>query len=385
MFDRLKRLFARKSPPAALTGGQWSGGSFVDRYKREREPGANELLQELKQTAWSCASINAAVCASHQPRLYVATGDSQPEARALKKAVTPAEEKRLRRLPGLPPRITKAARLEEILDHPLLTLLSQVNPVHNAFDLFELTTLYQEVHGSAYWLLNFGPLGIPDQIWILPSQNVAPKRDPSSPALVDYYEYRSGSRLQKFPADQVIHFRYPDPRNPYTSGLSPLRACFEQVALTSDYAAFKQAKFENRALPDAVVSPDEVMGEEERERFETEWNMKLRRGGAGKVIVSESALRVQLLNQSLGDIALLADVKAAKEDVANAFHVPISFLTSQTNLANLLAAQTQHMQQAITPGFSAGTKRSTSSSSRSMTRAAGFSWPARIQSPSIRA
>ena len=38
-----------------------------------------------------------------------------------------------------------------------------------------------------------------------------------------------------------------------------------------------------------------------------------------------------------------------KEDVANAFHVPLSFLTSSTNLANLQAAEQQHMARAISP------------------------------------
>ena len=42
-------------------------------------------------------------------------------------------------------------------------------------------------------------------------------------------------------------------------------------------------------------------------------------------------------------------MKATKEDIANAFHVPLSFLTSETNLANLQAAEAQHMAKAIYP------------------------------------
>ena len=234
-------------------------------------------------------------------------------------------------------------------DHPLLDLLVQVNPVMNAFDSWELTTLYQEVHGAAYWLLDPGPLGTPQRIWILPSQNVTARREPGSPNLVDYYLYRTGTNEQRFPPNRIIHFRYPDPRDPYTGGLSPLRACYEQAALTSEFAAFKRAKFENHAIPDAIVSPDEVIGEEERDRLEAQWNSRFRKGGSGKVVVAESALRVQLLAHSMGDLAALADMKATKEDVCNAFHVPISFLSSETNLANLQAAEHQHMSKAVTP------------------------------------
>jgi HK97 family phage portal protein len=354
MFRSLRATLARwlrgKTVPPALTGGQWSGTSFVDSFKRDREPTPNELLAELKNTAFTCASINAAVCAAYPPRLYVATYDrTQPEPRCLTRAIDRPTEDRLRGLSWLPSRITKAARLEEVLIHPLLDLLQKVNPVHNSFDLWEMTTLYQEVHGCAYWYLNFGLLGTPEAIWILPSQNVTPRRDPNSSRVVDYYEYRTGARAQRFDPKTIIHFRYPSPRDPYTDGLSPLRASWEQQALMSTYAAFKAAKFANRAIPDAIVSPDQVLGEEERDRFESEWNSKMRAGGAGKVIVGETGLKVQLLNQSLGDLALLADIKATKEDVINAFHVPVAFFTSHTNLANLAASQTQHMSLAISP------------------------------------
>jgi phage portal protein BeeE len=67
------------------------------------------------------------------------------------------------------------------------------------------------------------------------------------------------------------------------------------------------------------------------------------------VVVAESGLKVQLLSHSMGDLAVLADMKATKEDICAAFHVPLAFLTSETNLANLQAAEHQHMAKAITP------------------------------------
>jgi HK97 family phage portal protein len=321
----------------------------VDAYKRNRQPTPNELLAELKNTAWACASINAAVCASHPPQLYVATHEGQAAPKCLTKTLAPSAEHTLRSDPRLAVKFRHAPRLEQVLDHPLLTLLQQVNPVHNQFDLWELTTLYQEVHGSAYWLLEFGPLDVPSAIWILPSQNVTPVRRADSPNLVDYYSYRAGAKEQHYAPSQVIHFRYPDPRDPYTAGLAPLRACYEQVALTSDYAAMKKAIYENRALPSAVIAPDEVIGEEERDRLEEQWNMKFRRGGSGRVLIAESPLKVSLLQQSMGDLAQLAEMKATTNDICNAFHLPIAYMTTNTNLANLQAAERQHLHNAVHP------------------------------------
>ncbi len=304
-----------KSVPPALTGPQWSGTRFVDAYKRNRTPTPNEIMAELKNTAWTCASINAAVCASFPPRLFVCTRRNQPRPKCLTKTLTAAEERRLRSLPHLALHTRGVEHLEEVVDHPLLTLLQQVNPVHNQFDLWELSTLYQEVHGATYWYLEADSLGRPREIWLLPTQNVMPLREPNSPNLVDAYLYRTGNREQRFTPKSIIVFRYPDPKDPYSGGLSPLRACYEQVSLTSDFAAFKKAKFENQAVPDAIVSPEEVLGEEERDRIETQWNQRFRRGGSGRVVVAESALKVQLLAHSMGDLAALADMKATKEDI----------------------------------------------------------------------
>jgi HK97 family phage portal protein len=347
--DRLADWIRPKSAPAVLAGSQWTGTGFVDAYKRNRMPTPNEQLAELKNTAFTCASINAAVCAAYPPRLYVTSQPGQPPAKCLTRPLGRQAEERLRGRKTLPAIVTKARQIEEVLEHPLLTLLRQVNPVHNSFDLWKLTTFYQEVLGSAYWYLRFGPLGVPVEIWLLPAQNLRPVRQPDSGRLVDYYEYRVGAHTQQFRPDEVIHFRYPDPKDPYTAGLAPLRACWEQVALTSDYLAFKKSTWENSAIPGVIISPDDVLGEEERDRLEAQWNAKFRRGGAGRALVAESNMKVTLLAHSAGDLAALAEYGATKEDIANAFHVPLAFLTTKTNLANLQAAEHQHMAKAIFP------------------------------------
>ena len=76
-----------------------------------------ELAEEVHGTVYSCASMNASVCAFHPPKLY----------------------KKDNKGPGS----------TEVFEHPLLELFKQVNPVHNAHDLWELTTFDQELFGSA--------------------------------------------------------------------------------------------------------------------------------------------------------------------------------------------------------------------------------------------
>jgi len=316
-----------------------SNGS-LDRWRVLGTPSLSQLIQELKGTAWSCITINSSVCASFTPKLFVRTNSQQARPRAVTRALSKAWQRRLK---------ASSPEVEEVVEHPLLTLLAAVNPVHNSFDLFELTQIYLETIGRAYWYIPRGPSGIPENIWILPAQNVTPRAEEGSSNVIDHYEYRTQKGLEKIAEEDVIFFRFPDPRDPYLGGLSPLRACWEQATLASQYTSFRLAKFENHAIPDAIVSPEEIMGDDERERIETAWNAKFRKSGAGRVVVGESRLRVTLLEHSMGDLAALADAKATKEDIANAFHVPISYYTTETNLANLQAAQELHMSVAINP------------------------------------
>ena len=183
----------------------------------------------------------------------------------------------------------------------------------------------------------------------MPTQNVTPRHVAGSPNIIDRYDYRTGAQRESYQPAAVIYFRYPDPRDPYLGGLSPLQACFEQVSLQGSYTATRQAIYDNKATPDAVVTPAEVIGEEERDRLETQINTKFRRGGRGRILVTESPMKLQIFEQSMGDLKALAEAGATKEDIANAFAYPISFLTRETNLANLQAAYDQHARHGIGP------------------------------------
>jgi integrase len=128
MFERTRQALASwiapKAMPRALAGGQWFGTNYTDLYKRNREPTANELMAELKGTAWTCASLNAAVRANYYPRLFVTTQTGQAAPRAPVKALDRRTEEWLRSRKDLPARWTKAAKLQEVTDHVLLDLVN---------------------------------------------------------------------------------------------------------------------------------------------------------------------------------------------------------------------------------------------------------------------
>lgn len=306
-------------------------------HQARHGPPPHELLEQLKATAWTCASINASACARFPPSLYITTKKSQSAPRCSTQPIDPRKKSYLTdRL-----EIKQATTLEQVTTHPMLTLLDTVNPYMNAFDLWEITTLYQETIGSTYWYIETGPLGIPSRIWPLPSHRVQMIYEP------DGFRYYYQGNV--FTEDQIIMFRYPDPWDPYGPGLSPLRACYNEARMSTSYASLKLAQFDNRAAPDVIISPAEPIGEDERSRLEVQWNNKFRRGGNGRALVAESGLSVEVLNSQMGDLAALAEKGKNSDDICNAFHVPLSMLSTNTNLANLQASDAQHARICLRP------------------------------------
>ena len=92
---RLACWLRPKAVPAAVAAGAARGSTFVDAYRKHREPTQKQLLEELKNTAWSCASINAAVCASFPPKLYAGTRPGEARPRCLTRPLSRAQERGL--------------------------------------------------------------------------------------------------------------------------------------------------------------------------------------------------------------------------------------------------------------------------------------------------
>lgn len=311
----------------------------VDAYRRLRDPSAWELLTELKNTAFTCASINAATCASYPPKLYVATRAGEPEPKGYPRKSIPESKK------SALAAVLKSERVEEVTDHPILRLLATANPEHNQHDLFELTTLYQEATGRAYWVIDFDPFGVPEALWPLPSHRIT-EREIDGRIRVELHT-RTG--IRELPRDRLIIFRYPDPNDPYHGGLSPLRAAYESARIESEFSAFKGTVWANSGLPSVIISPKDVISAEECERLEAMWENRFTRGGQGKALASVEPIDVKVMDQAIGDIVSLAEQGFTKEQIANAFGVPISFLSRETNLANMLASRRQHAALAIRP------------------------------------
>ena len=340
-----------KSGLGGLTGGASQYG-FVDSFRHARAPSRIELIQAYKNVAYACATKNASAVASTRMGVYVETRKGQRAAKSHLglEPVTLERERYLREKAGLGAALNGSSKIQEVTNHPIIDMFNRVNYQHTKYDLIELTTLYQEICGDAFWSLEFDALGVPTRIYLLQSHMMTVIPNFDSANVIKEYIFASGIGNTTFSPDEIVHFKYSSLVDPYVLGWSPLRASFEHAIIHDKMLAYEEATLDNRARPDMLVSPKEPIGQQEAMRLERKIQNKFRWGGGGGVLVGESGLDYKPLVFPPSDLAALQLRKVSKEEIANAFQVPISLLrTEDVNRANAEAGNYRHAIDAVRP------------------------------------
>ena len=334
----------------------------IDSYGKRRQPSDGDLMAEVKNTTASCIEIRAVTCAMQIPRLYVKTTPGLFAAKSWDtgletRPVDPRLEKSMKDKGIIEPQDT----IEEVPSHPLLDVLVRPNPKHDQFDLYEFMSRSEDIFGIWYLYLGLNPMGfgvdyiLPlPKFWVEPRyESTQPQMDLLSMLLPTYYRVCMyvGNRFQMMdvPQHQIAFGAIPDDRNPYMGGRSPLREHFELACLNSENIAHQLALEQNRARPDGIISPGDHISEDEREAFEKRINQKFRQGGLGRLMVAPEGTNFIPLNFGSNEGEILAKHATTKEDIANGYGVPMSYITKETNLANLQGSETLFMSKTIWP------------------------------------
>lgn len=351
LFHALRKVaFAVAGDPDRMSGVTWA-----DQWRTQKAPTAMKLVDAYREMAYACANINATAVASVPLRLFATNPPGQRRAGTLyhAKQINKGTKLWLESRPAVRRKVAGTEDVEEIFDHPILTLLEEVNQFLDGFTLLELTDLFQEMVGRAYWYLEMDPTSqMPKQLWILPPQYVTAKRNRDDPTQVlSHYEYATGNAEKvDLPPEKVIAFQFPNLRDPYLDGWSPARAAWETINLLQKDGAYAAAMMDNRARPDVFVSSKDGIGIEEQYRLEQQFHRKFGRGGSGGIMVGDGDMKLDMLAWPPKDLEALARSKVSLRRLANMFGVPITFLETETvSRANAEAGHYQHAKFAVLP------------------------------------
>lgn len=242
---------------------------------------------------------------------------------------------------------------EKIDEHPFLALINDVNPIHTSFYLWSTTMTFLEITGNAYWWIVRNRLGLPQEIWNLPSQYM--RVIPDATNLIRGYQYQNADVKIELGLQDVIHLKYPNPASLYY-GRGPLQAAAESTeahesARTAQWKAFKHGIFPATQFTYGETMQD-VLDDETIDRLQV--HLQQFYGGeekAGKVFIADGGGKLEPVTLTPREMDFLNSTKATREEILGIFGVPaaIAGLAEDVNRASATALELIFSKYTIKP------------------------------------
>lgn len=306
-------------------------------------------LECYKSWVYVASSMNATSVAQVPLRLYVAKPTKEAKSRFPTKQLEPEEINKLVSQSHIQKlsQVRKAYDIEEVLDHPLMDLLKNVNSFNNSFDLWETTQLHQELTGQSYWLISKNKLGVPQEIWIIPPDRVKIVPDPNRFIAGYLYEYNLSK--YEFPEKDIIHFKFPNPKNVFY-GVSPLMSVIEQYGISMSMTKYETAMFSNMGRLTGMWSTDDSLDQEDFERLKLELHNSFTSvDNVGKAPLADKGLKYIELGKTPVEMAYIEGRKLTREEILMAYGQTEGLYTATATRANAEAAQVQYARRALQP------------------------------------
>ena len=337
LLQRLKAVFDSSKVQAA------SGRSMIVGGDAMRAPfDLRAGVKAYNSWIYAAANLNAVAVASTPLRLYIRKRSNRTKlwnTKEVSRATKAYLSGRARHMPShcvMRKSASIGENYEEVVDsHPLLELLANVNPYQNGFDASVLRTLFGELTGNAFiHPVMDKRLGIPVELWTLPSQYV--EIIPGKKSFIDGYMYGVDRQNRKrFEVDEVIHFKRPNPDDMYW-GKGKVEAAFFAEQMNQAVHMMDLKFFQNNARPDSLVSIKGGASEADIRAFEAALSAKLEGSrNAGRFIVATAEIDIKPLSFPPKDLGGRDEII---EEIAAVFGVPVSML--KANDPNLASAKT---------------------------------------------
>lgn len=231
----------------------------------------------------------------------------------------------------------------EILNHPFLDLIKNVNEDMNYTDLASLTFGYLGLIGNMYWYVEKDGKGMPINIYPLLSEHVTLKLNESNGKIMAYKYFD-----KVFPTEDIIQFSNYQPGS-LISGKGELEACISAARRYCYYDFAEAALNSNNARPDFVVSYKTKLTENEQKDVSKIWSKKFGSKGIGKPLVT-SDVDIKPMSLAPKDMEWLEGRKSSMQEIINSFGIPESLLfINSSNYASSYTAVDHYMRYTIFP------------------------------------
>ena len=234
---------------------------------------------------------------------------------------------------------TKGEEKKEVPDHPLAELMRRVNPNWTRGDLWRGTSMYLDLWGSAFWILEkTSPSALPTEIRLARPDMMRIKADKKN--YVTEFRYGPTGKDIPYLPDSIVWFRYINPLNEL-AGLSPLASARLSADMGMDAIMFNRQAFKEGLLFDNIYfrAEDGTTDAEVEEFYE---RLRKRYAGAKKAhrpLIS--TMEPKNMGFSPKEMEYIQSLRWSLEEVSRVYGVPQIMLNDLTNstYANIDAAE----------------------------------------------
>jgi len=241
---------------------------------------------------------------------------------------------------------------KEVYGHPFERLMRRPNPLMSGKFMTQYSMAWLGLDGNAYLYLTTNVLGELAELWPLPARAVKPVPGDGGVdgAVLSHYQWFTGGKAIKIPAEKICHFRlFPDPFNPL-KGVGFIDAL--RYELRGDLAMSKwEFGFfsQKRAIPEAIASvpPETTDADIKRARREAEREFG---GGQRRMMwVRAGQVKIEQLGLSQQQMQFLATREFKRETVDRVCGLPAGYWDKSATRANAEAAELALTRDTVAP------------------------------------
>lgn len=247
-------------------------------------------------------------------------------------------------------KVSKSGKRTEVTNGPLVELLQKVNPFWTNARLLEMIEMSLGIWGEAYVFVNKAGR-TPKELWWARADLVTVKRSNSD--YISHFEYHvpNSGQVIRYERDETLWFHYPNPGDEF-EGLSPLQAAM--LAADTSYAAMvsNRLMFKNGMQVAGVIGPPDGKSFTPEQASDLEEGVSRRFKGADKAhrwMVMRYDIKFQPSTVTPKDAEFLGTLQWGKEEIANAYGVPLDMIGGQRTYENISASEMAIWQRTMIP------------------------------------
>lgn len=249
-------------------------------------------------------------------------------------------------------RVDESGEEHELKRHPFLDFWENPNPLHEYTNaaLWNLFEIYLKLKGEGYFVMERNPLGVPVELWPVPTHWVQMTPYIDHP----FYTIRTASGLiMDVSVEDMFVMKDLNPLDPSRRGMGQAEPLADEIE-TDEYAAkFQKRFFFNDATPNIIIGMPKST-EDQRKRFRAEWLERFKGVFQSHGVATVNGeVTINKVGESMKDMDMVQGRIFLRDAALEHFGVPreIMGITESSNRATSEAAQFIYAQNVLMPNL----------------------------------